>query len=42
MGEVSPHVELELQKAFLKTSQVIGVKPGINLPLPLPEKPKES
>ena len=41
MGEMSPHVELELQKAFLKTSQAIGVKPGINLPLPLPEKPKE-
>jgi len=41
MGEMSPHVELELQKAFLKTSQAIGVKPGINLPLPSPEKPKK-
>ena len=41
MGEMSPHVELELQKAFLKTSQAIGAKPGINLPLPPPDKPKK-
>ena len=43
MGEMSPHVELELQKAFLKTSQAIGAKPGLNLPLPAPdlEKPNK-
>ena len=40
MAEMSPHVELELQKAFLKTSQAIGAKPGIDLPLPPPNKPK--
>jgi len=41
MGEMSPHVELELQKAFLKTSQAIGAKLGINLSLPPPDKPKK-
>ena len=41
MVEMSPHVELELQKAFLKTSQAIGVKPGIDLPLPPPDKQKK-
>jgi hypothetical protein len=43
MGEMSPHVELELQKAFLKTSQAIGAKPGLNLPLPAlgSEKPNK-
>ena len=40
MGEMSPHVELELQKAFLKTSQDIGAKPGLNLPLPAPDPEK--
>jgi len=38
---MSPHVELELQKAFLKTSQTIGAKLGINLSLPPPDKPKK-
>jgi hypothetical protein len=40
MAEMSPHVQLEMQKAFLKTSQAIGAKPGIDLPLPPQDKPK--
>ncbi|MBL68550.1 MAG: hypothetical protein CMO74_15235 [Verrucomicrobiales bacterium] len=42
MKEMGPHIQLELQKAFLKTSQSIGTKPGLNLPLPRPAPEKGS